>query len=88
MKEIIYEAIFNIWCDSGDKPGERTEISCAIEAISNLFKAGWKEKLFIETEVMKAVCASEKVAFIDGVRMGAGFASGRLFYEDLPEIER
>lgn len=86
MKEIIYEAIFSGWCDGGEKPKERKEVQQAIDAIGNLFKADWKEKLSIEEELNMAVCASERIAFMDGLRMGIGLVSGRLFYDDLPEL--
>lgn len=87
MKKIICEAIFSGWCDGGEKPGERKEVQQAINVIGNRFNAGSEGKITIETEIMKAVCVSEKIAFMDGLRIGIGLVSGRLFYDDLPEIE-
>lgn len=85
MKELLYEIIFSIWCDCGGKTGEQKEISRAIENIGNLFQADNKNRLFIEADIMEAVCASEKNAFIDGLRMGIGIMTGRLFYDELPD---
>ncbi|CCX60140.1 putative uncharacterized protein [Blautia hydrogenotrophica CAG:147] len=86
MNDLIYEAIFGIWCDSGGKPEDREEIYCAVESISCLFNASREEQVSIETKILAAVCASEKNAFIDGLRVGVGLVSGKLFYEGMPDI--
>ena len=86
MKQIIYDVIFRTWYNGGEKPKECEEVQSAIDSICNLFKADHKNRIFIEDEIMKAINESERIAFIDGLRMGVGLSSGRLFYDDLPEL--
>ncbi len=85
MKQKILEAIFAVWRESESYPKEYPEVQQAMDSISDHFHAAWKDKLFVETEIMTVACAAERAAFWNGLILGIKLASGRLFDGEEPE---
>ena len=85
MKQKILEAIFTVWRESESYPRECPEVQQVMDSIRDHFNATWKDELFVETQVMVAVCVSERAAFWNGLILGINLASGRLFDNNILE---
>lgn len=77
MEEKILQAIYDFWCSSGKDL--RPEVGEAMKNLQVRFSVtdSGKDYLFLESEVLRAVIASEKAAFQDGFTIGTNLAHGR-----------
>lgn len=84
MREYIIEAIFERWSDGDFRPKDKAEIDDCIKSISNKFQVTKrKDKLFIETKVMSAICACEKTAFMEGFALCLDLFNGTLLQREI-----
>ena len=77
MREQILEAIYDFWSEKNG--GIQPEVRAAMENIRKEFSLTDKDFLLVESEVLNATNASERVAFIEGFLVGADVVSGRIF---------
>lgn len=79
MKEKILQAIYDFWCSTNK--GLRPEVGEAMKNLQARFSVTDSDKdyLFLESEILGAVIASEKAAFQAGVNVGTGLAHGKYF---------
>lgn len=77
MREQILEAIYDFWSEKNG--GIQPEVRAAMENIRKEFSLTDKDFLLVESEVLNATNASERVAFIEGFLAGADVVSGRIF---------
>lgn len=77
MNEKIKDMLFDWWCSNRARDLQETgEATCSV---GKYFGASAAGEVFIESQVMHAVSAAEKSAFLGGLDLGVGLTSGRLF---------
>lgn len=80
MRKRIIEAIFDGWCEGeyGTKPKKETDAQNAIDKICGCLSLSEKEELCVEENLMDAVCAHEKIAFVHGFCLCLELLNGNL----------
>lgn len=83
IREMMIDAIFSVWVDRHDIRRPDATIDSVIDVLADRFHTtDKKDKLFIESNLMQAICACEEIAFKDGLAMCIELFNGSFFKEE------
>lgn len=80
-RQIIIEALFDVWCEGIYGFGKRNEVADVQKTIDEIrfyFKGSIADYNYIETKVMEAICNQEKYAFVNGFYLCLELLNGNI----------